>query len=156
MEIDIISFTDEQFALLNETQVQEVENVQIKKNRLTLALAENKRKEKYRLLKNGIWRSGVYQKICDALDDRYDAEVEALRDGLLFYLRFSTRSEDASSAPYTVDYSLDYPARYNIVKDYYESTYSTRQERLDALNADAVALAYLGEYFMVLYNYFSL
>ena len=43
MEIDIISFTDEQFAALTEEQLLEVENVQMKKNRLTEDLEEEKR-----------------------------------------------------------------------------------------------------------------
>ena len=42
MEIDIISFTDEQFAALTEEQLLEVENVQMKKNRLTEDLEEEK------------------------------------------------------------------------------------------------------------------
>ena len=43
MEIDIISFTDEQFAALTEEQLLEVENVQMKKNRLTEDLEDESR-----------------------------------------------------------------------------------------------------------------
>ena len=59
MEIDIISFTDEQFAALTEEQLLEVENVQMKKNRLTEDLEEEKRKEKFAIrwtrATNGKW-----------------------------------------------------------------------------------------------------
>ena len=106
MEIDIISFTDEQFAALTEEQLLEVENVQMKKNRLTEDLEEEKRKEKFRLLKAGVFRSGIWTGICDSLDASYEREVEWLRDGLLFYLRFASKPPEETSAPYEVDYSL--------------------------------------------------
>ena len=88
MTIDIITFTDEQFAALSEAQIQEIKNVQTEKDELTAALAEKKSKEKYRLLENGIYRSGIYKLIAAKLDEEYNAEVERLREGLLFYLRF--------------------------------------------------------------------
>ena len=40
MTIDIISYTDEQFAAMTEEQILEVESVQLKKNRLTKKLGE--------------------------------------------------------------------------------------------------------------------
>ena len=48
MTIDIISYTDEQFAAMTEEQILEVESVQLKKNRLTKKLGEEKRTEKFR------------------------------------------------------------------------------------------------------------
>lgn len=58
MEIDIISYTDEQFASMTDEQILEVENVQLKKNRLTERLKEKKRGEKFRLLKAGVFPFG--------------------------------------------------------------------------------------------------
>lgn len=93
MEIDIISYTDEQFASMTDEQILEVENVQLKKNRLTERLKEKKRGEKFRLLKAGVFRSGIWENICAALEESYNQEVESLRDGLLFYLRFASKQE---------------------------------------------------------------
>ena len=70
MEIDIISYTDEQFASMTDEQILEVENVQLKKNRLTERLKEKKRGEKFRLLKAGVFRSGIWENICAALEPR--------------------------------------------------------------------------------------
>ena len=74
MTIDIISYTDEQFAAMTEEQILEVESVQLKKNRLTKKLGEEKRTEKFRLLKAGIFRSPVWEKICAALEESYEQE----------------------------------------------------------------------------------
>ena len=144
MEIDIISFTDEQFAALTEEQLLEVENVQMKKNRLTEDLEEEKRKEKFRLLKAGVFRSGIWTGICDSLDASYEREVEWLRDGLLFYLRFASKPPEETSAPYEVDYSLSYEKRLEIVREYYDSTYSDPEEKFPAFKQDKVAFNYLG------------
>ena len=61
MEIDIITFTDEQYATLTETQLQEVYKAQEKKDKLTWKLEEEKREEKHRLLKNGTFVSGIWE-----------------------------------------------------------------------------------------------
>ena len=102
MTIDIISFTDEQFAQLSEEQILEIENAQLEKNRLTQKLEEEKRTERFRLLKAGVFRSPVWEKLCAELDTGYQQEVENIRDGLLFYLRFAFRP-DSGAAPYPVD-----------------------------------------------------
>ena len=155
MEIDIISFTDEQFAALTEEQLLEVENVQMKKNRLTEDLEEEKRKEKFRLLKAGVVRSGIWTGICDSLDASYEREVEWLRDGLLFYLRFASKPPEETSAPYEVDYSLSYEKRLEIVREYYDSTYSDPEEKFPAFKQDKVALNYLGELYAPLYELYA-
>ena len=59
MTIDIINYTDEQFAELTEEQILEVEEAQLRKNRLTARLEEDKKREKYRLLEAGVFRSPV-------------------------------------------------------------------------------------------------
>ena len=45
MTIDIIAFTDEQYSALTANQLQEVTSAQARKDRMTSALAEKKRKE---------------------------------------------------------------------------------------------------------------
>ena len=56
MEIDVISFTDEQYAKLTDEQLIQVQQVQQQKNRLLRALEKAKAKEKYKaqlIEKNG-------------------------------------------------------------------------------------------------------
>ena len=150
MTIDIINYTDAQLATLTAEQLLEVKSVQQQKNRLTVKLEEKKREEKFRLLAAGTFRSAIYEKLCETLDAEYDREVEALHDGLVFYLRFSAVSSE--SAPYLVDYSLDYTTRYETVKAYYDSAYSDAKERFAAFRKDTVAAKYLGELYAPLYN----
>ena len=154
MTIDIISFTDAQYAALNETQLQEVINAQTKKDNLALELAERKRKERFRLTKNGVFRSGIYEALCAQWDTEYQAELEVLKAKLLFYLRFALKPQEPSvEAPYTVDYSLEYADRYKSVRDYYLSAYSDADERMTAYQNDEVAPQYLGEFYATLYDY---
>jgi len=152
MEIDIISFTDEQYARLSDEQLIQVKDVQIKKNKLLRALEEAKATERYRMLKDGIFLGASYAKVCEQLQAVYEEEINNLRDGLLFYLRFSVRDDNGEEAPYLVDYSLDYVERIRIVREYYETTYPDAVDRLLALKEDQVAMSYLGEYYSSLYE----
>lgn len=155
MTIDIISYTDEQFAELSEEQILEVKSVQLRKNRLAESLKEKKRKEKFRLLKAGIFRSAVWEKICAALEESYNLEVEGLREGLLFYLRFTSKPVSGVTAPYPVDYSLTYEQRLEVVKSYYDGAYTDARERFSAFTSDKVAVKYLGELYAPLYELYA-
>lgn len=155
MTIDIISYTDEQFAAMTEEQILEVESVQLKKNRLTKKLGEEKRTEKFRLLKAGIFRSPVWEKICAALEESYEQEVENLRDGLLFYLRFASKPDAGADAPYTIDYSFTYEQRLSIVRTYYDGAYTDAKLKFEAFQADKVAVNYLGERYAPLYELYA-
>ena len=152
MEIDVITFTDEQFASLTPEQIVEVKEVQLKKNKLVRALAKAKSKAKYDLVKRGIFLGSSYEKVCKQLQAACDEEVENLREGLLFYLRFSARDEAEEEAPYNVDYSLEYRDRISIVREYYETQYTDPVERIKAFKEDKVALSYLGEFYGSLYE----
>ena len=156
MEIDIISYTDAQYAALSAEQLLEVQSAQLKKNRLDLKLEEEKRKEKHRLLSNGVFLSKVWELYCEKLQAEYDAEVENLRDSLLFYLRFSARPDgsDSDDAPYEVNYSYAMDERLAIVREYYDETYTNGAERFNAFKADTVAVQYLGELYAPLYDYY--
>ena len=79
--------------------------------------------------------------------------MERLRDGLLFFLRYSYRP-GAPSVGYEVDYSLSDAERVEIVKNYYDTEYTDALERLAAFEEDTVAKQYLGEYYAPLYYYF--
>lgn len=155
MTIDIISFTSEQFASLNAEQILQIKEAQLKKNALDRKLQRDMQKEKHRLIDNGMYLSGIWDKYCNNLREVHAQEVEALRDGLLFYLQYSAKpeKEDVQDAPYTVDYALEMAERYAVVRDYYMGTYTDRTERINAFKADAVARQYLGELYATLYDY---
>ncbi len=153
MVIDIISYTPAQFAVLNDEQILKIQSAQIKKNRLQAALDEDLKKEKFKLVKNGTFLSTTWSSIQSKLQAEYNAEVENIRDGLLFYLQYSGQVE-VENVPYTVDYSLSPSERYEIVKGYYEGNYSTGAARAEAYRQDPIARQYLGEYYAPLYDYF--
>lgn len=157
MTIDIISYTDSQYALLTEEQLLEVKSAQLKKNKLDADLEEALLKEKHRLVDNGIFFSNIWKLQAEKLQAQHDLEVENLRESLLFYLRFSSKAEstETNNLPYTPNYALTMEERFYQVRDAYMSTYTNAQERFTAYKADAVAPVYLGEYYAPLYDYIS-
>ncbi len=155
MTIDIISYTDAQFAALSEEQILEVKSAQLKKNRLVSKLEAEKLKERNRLLDNGTFLSETWNLYCTKLQEEHDAEVAAIREALLFYLHFTAKPESSTSnSPYPLDYSLDNAQRYIVVRDYYEATYTDPSERFNTFKNDKIALSYLGELYKTLYDYF--
>lgn len=153
MKIDIISYTDEQYAAFTEEQIQEVKAAQLEKNRLTRALSDAKLKEKHRLIERGIFLSGIWDAYQAKLQAEYDQKIENLRDSLLFYLRFSTKP-DAYGTGYTVDYDLPVEERLAIVRQYYQTTYPDAEKRFEAFKEDKVAVVYLEELYAPLYDLF--
>ena len=155
MVIDIITYTDEQYAVMSSEQIMEIKNAQFKKNKLLLELEDKLQKEKARLSENGILRSELWGIIQSKLYEKYDAEIENIREGLLFYLRFSALPENGGSAevPYVVNYALPEVERFSIVKTYYETKYSNGAERFAAFEKDKIAPQYLGELYAALYDY---
>lgn len=102
MNIDVITLTDAQFALLTEEQIDKVRAAQTKKNALTAQLAADMKKQKYALVRAGIFRSCVYEKACEELTAAYDKKVATLREGLLFYLQFCAKPESGGGYRRTV------------------------------------------------------
>ena len=156
MNIDIITFTNEQYATLNEAQLKEVYEAQEKKNRLSWKRDEEMEKEKYRLVKNGTFVSGIWSAYCAQKQAEYEREVDILREALLYYLRYSVRVDGGDSAPYLVDYALEETERARIVKEYYDTTYTDAEERFTAFKEDLVAVRYLGEMYAPIWDYFYL
>ncbi len=156
MEIDIITYSDTQYASLREEQIQEVKSAQVKKNRLTKQMEEELRREKAKMVNNGTYLSPMCDLLLQSIREKYAAEIEWLRDGLLFYLRFSSKVTEAeeSSNPYPLDYSLSDEDRLKVVKDYYMNTYTDGGARFTAFKKDEVAQQYLGELYLPLYDYF--
>lgn len=151
MTVDIISFTSEQYARLSEEQLLQVRSAQAKKNRLDNELAAAKEAEKYRLIKNGVFLSEIWERYCAKLQREYEQELESLRQGLLFYLQYSKGS--AADVPYEVDYDSTVAERFEVVKTYYETAYADGTERFEAFKADEFAVGYLGEGYAALYDY---
>lgn len=156
MTIDIINLTAKQYASLNADQLDKVRSAQLKKENYKAALAEEKRKKKYNLVRAGAVRSCVYEKLCAELTAEYDNKVEAVRQGLLFYLNYAAKPETSggTSAEYA-DYSLSAADRVQAVKNYYHTKYPDSSARFEAFKNDKTAPSYLGEYYSAVYDYFS-
>jgi hypothetical protein len=154
--IDIITFTESQFAALTRGQLQTVKTAQQKKDRLYKELREKLRREKHKLVKNGVFLSGIYEVLKERLTAECEREVELVRQCLLFYLRYSMKpsASTVTSVEYTVDYALSDEARLNIVRDYYDTQYQDPVERFEAFKLDGVAPQYLGELYAPLYTYY--
>ena len=158
MTIDIIAFTDKQFATLSPAQLLEVKEAQVAKDDLTAECEAKLRKEKQRLVRNGVFLSDRYTLLEEKMRAEYQARIDLLREGLLFYLRYSMRPdtgvEPDFEAEYVVDYSLDDEARLLEVKTYYETTYTDTKVRFNEFTKDTIAPQYLGELYKPLYDYF--
>ncbi len=154
MVIDIISYTEEQLACLSAEQIMEVKSAQIKKNALLKQKEQVLEAERFRLQKNGVFRSGLYSKFRDAVDEEYDGKVTEVREALLFYLQYTSRPADGAEqdAPYIVNYALSLDQRLDIVRNYYNTTYTDPKAKFEAFQADTVAKVYLGEFYAPLYH----
>ena len=157
MEIDIISFTDSQYAALTQEQLLEVRAAQQKKNRLEAKRDEELAKGRARLIKNGIFNSDLASWLEAKLWDDCEREVSLVREGLLFYLKYVMKPlEGVVDAPYNVDYALSYDERLAIVREYYESTYTDWKELYQAFLADMVVQHYLGEAYAPLHDFYMI
>ena len=160
MIIDVISYSNEQFAALTSEQILEVRSVQLQVNELRAKKEKITEDIKFKLLENGVAFSSMALKSAEAEIALIEQKIENLREGLLFYLQYASRpsngesAESPTDAPYTVDYSLPYDQRYFIVRDYYEESYSDPYERFQKFCEDEVALVYLGEFYNTLYDWF--
>ena len=157
MNIDIISYTAAQYAALTAEQLQEIRSAQIKKNNLYTQYQSALQEEKSRLTKNGTLLSSLWLAVQQSLYSDYQKAVENLREGLLFYLHYSSKanvSDGEIDAPYMVDYALSELERTQVVKTYYLQAYSDANQRFEVFEQDKVAPQYLGELYASLYEYF--
>lgn len=157
MTIDIITFTETQFAALSEEQLLAVKEAQVKKNKLLWEFEKDLQQAKHRMVKNGVLSTVRYEMMEDKLRAMYEMQVDLLRESLLFYLRYAMRAEEKfpeGEELYVVDYALDDAERLQIVRTYYTSNYTDAKERFEAFKEDTVAPHYLGEYYKALYDYF--
>lgn len=154
--IDIIDFTDKQFSLLTKGQLQTIKTTQQKKNRLYKDLQDTLRKEKHRLVKNGVYRSEIYNLLVERLTEEYDQEISLMKQCLLFYLQYSMKPNEGemSAVGYEVNYSYTMEERLRIVKTYYESNYTNADQLYAEFLKDEVAPQYVGIYYAALADYF--
>lgn len=152
MEIDVINYTAEQMATLSNEQLLEVRKAQETKDKMTEKLAEDLLKADADMAKRGNYKSIAREYLREKIQADYDAELERIRESLLFYLRYSYRPGSAQ-APYLVDYSLSDEERLIIVKTYYMENYTDANKRFSDFKEDTVARQYLGEFYAPLYHY---
>lgn len=158
MIIDIIDYTSEQYSFLTVQQLTEVRSAQDKKNKLQAKLNEDLKAMRADLVQKGIFLSSILETETARLTSAYEAQVEALRESLLFYLRYYNDSPTTPevSEGYVPDYRLSDEERYYQVRDYYLATYQDDLERFEAFKKDEVAANYLTQYYGTLYDYFRI
>ena len=133
----------------------EVKEAQLKKNRLLSNLESDLLKLRNRMVDNQTYNSEIYAHWESKLTQECEKEVDLVREGLLFYLRYALRpDEGVVASPYKIDYSLTEEERFYIVRDYYLEAYPDREALFEAFRADTVAPKYLGELYKPLYDYF--
>lgn len=155
MNIDIISYSEEQYAAMTQEQLKEVRQAQEEKDELKLKMEESLQRERDALVKKGIFNSNLYELIRKKAQKEFEDKVEFIREGLVFFLRYSADPDGTGiDAPYEVNYAQSYEARFNVVRSYYETEYTDGKERFDAFKMDRFALKYLGELYLPLYDYF--
>ena len=154
MKIDIITYTDEQYAAMTQEQIKEVRDAQTEKDELKLKMEEELQRERDKLVKKGIFNSNLYQLMKDKLEKEFEDRVAFIRDCLTFFLRYSSHPNDSGlDAPYEVNYAQSYTARFNVLKAYYTTEFEDSAEAFEAFKLDKFALNYLGELYAPLYDY---
>ena len=68
MTIDIVTYTDEQYAAMTAEQLKEVRDAQTEKDELKIELEDTLKAERAALVKKGIFNSNLYQMIKTKLD----------------------------------------------------------------------------------------
>ncbi len=161
MEIDIIDYTAEQYAVLTTKQLQEVREAQKKKDALNRACEKRLQKEQLRMMDEGSFLSNMWSKLETEIKAEYEVEISVLRESLLFFLHYSGNEYDTDAGgtkptvSYSVDYSLSQEERMIAVRDYYLSAYSDATARFNAYQEDAFAKSYLGEGYASIWHYFQ-
>lgn len=154
MDIDVISYTDAQYALLTPGQMQKIISAQKKKNALEREFAKKLAAKKAELVENGMLHSDLWESAIAEMQAEHQAELTDLREGLRTYLHFVVKPEGLGNSAYELDYSLTESERFYFVKEYYETTYADAKERFTVFQKDKIAEMYLGELYLSLYDYF--
>jgi len=159
MTFDIIEITDTEVEALDLVQVKMLRTAQQKKNVLDKKYTEKILECEMMAFSNGVYNSSILETAKQSVDDEYNAQVEELREQLLFNMNAREPTHDdetggsgTDDTGYVVDYELSYLERYIQVRDYYLSI-SDPYERLTLYEQDEVAIKYLRTYYNNLYDY---
>lgn len=169
MNIDIIVFTEAQYATLNYEQRKILYAAQEKKNAMQKQLETDRENAKLQLIANGTARSNMLSLLYLELEDEYDRAVSDLRtvtlDAIVSAIDPSDSSGDDTEGtgssvetsevvydPSNPDYSLSYADRFRLVKEYYMKI-EDPERRYAAFLEDPAAEDYLGEYYSTMKYY---
>ncbi len=157
MVIDIIDPDAPEYQNLTNLQLAMIRAAQTEKNAI-LARAEEKKQTIFlKLLKNNMARSTALKNRESEIDEEAERDVDVVREDLLHRLAYESLYGDENENgqyryPENPNYNLDYPQRFLIVRDYYMHVTTNPQARLEAYGMDALARAYLGEFYQTLYD----
>lgn len=156
MEIDIIEYTDEQFAALSAGQLQQVISAQKKKVELELNFEKKLAEKRAEFVDNGMLHTSLWRRLKHELLVECDREIAQLREGLLLYLHYTVKPKESEilTCPYELDYSLSLTDRYLLVKAYYDKEFTDPWARFEAFKHDDIAVTYLGQMYASLYDVF--
>ena len=157
MTIDIIDLGDPQYSDLSPVQMAMVRAAQAKKNTVTARAASEKRELFFLLLGNDNLRSSVRAREEKTIDAQAEAEIEIIREDLLYQLAYEALGSEGNEAgpyryPENPNYNLSYSQRFLVVRNYYMEVTSDAAARLEAYRIDTLARSYLGEFYETLYD----
>ena len=157
MTIDIIDLTDPEYADLNAVQLSMVRVAQGKKDDILARAEEEKTQLKNQLIANNFARSSVFEYTEQRIDDAATAEVEVVKEDLLYQLAYeSLGTEGNEMGPYRYpenpNYNLTASQRFLVVRNYYMDVPDDPDLRLQSYSMDSLARTYLGEFYSTLYD----
>ena len=157
MTIDIIDLTDPEYADLNAVQLSMVRVAQGKKDDILARAEEEKTQLKNQLIANNFARSSVFEYTAQRIDDAATAEVEVVKEDLLYQLAYeSLGTEGNEMGPYRYpenpNYNLTASQRFLVVRNYYMDVTDDPNARLQSYSMDSLARTYLGEFYSTLYD----
>lgn len=159
MIFDIVNITDDEVDLLTTVQKKLLRTAQQKKNEMVRKRDEQLFELKIMCNSNNVENSSIYRQTAAKIESNYQTELDILVEQLQFNmsLREPTNGDETGGSGsddtgYIVDYELSYLERYIVVRDYYLAI-EDPNERIALLQADTVAMEYLGTYYNVLFDY---
>lgn len=159
MNFDIIDITQEEVELLTTVQKKLLRTAQQKKDEMLRKLDDRLSELRIMMNSNNMENSSLFAQSAAKLRSDYQTELGVLVEQLSFNmsLKEPTNSDEvggsgSDNSGYIVDYELSYLERYIEVRDYYLAI-EDPDERIVLFQADEVAIAYLGTYYSVLFDY---
>lgn len=159
MTFDIVDITEDEVDLLTTVQKKLLRTAQQKKNEMVRKRDEQLFELKIMCNSNNMASSCVYAQTAAKIQSDYQTQLDILVEQLQFNMSLreptsgdETGGSGTDNTGYIVDYELSYLERYIAVRDYY-LTIEDPAERIALLQADTVAMEYLGTYYSTLFDY---